>query len=63
MAQQLENRCIDNSPHDMVFLKSSDVFEIGYRKWAHEDTFYCKKCLIYKTIEVEHKERARVGSW
>ena len=55
MADEQKQTC----DHKFVFLKSSDTFETGYRRWAHEDTFYCEKCLLYKKIQVDHEERQR----
>jgi hypothetical protein len=49
--------------HKFVFLKASDTYETGYRRWAHEDTFYCEKSLLYKLIEVEHKDRKSYGAF
>lgn len=43
---------IDGDPHNYVFLRNEKK-EVGYRRWANMDTFYCSKCLKQKTTETE----------
>lgn len=47
--------------HKWAFLRKSDTYETGYRKWAHDDTYFCEKCLKYKSVTVDHEERPRYG--
>ena len=47
----------NNCEHKWVFLRKSDTYEYGYRKWYWDDVFFCEKCLEQKTIQNEVKER------
>lgn len=50
--------------HEWVWLRKSDIYEKAYRVFAHEDWYYCKKCLAQRGIELEHKRLGRSsGSW
>jgi hypothetical protein len=48
--------------HKWAFLRKSETYEIGYRKWFHDDIFYCEKCCEYKSVRIEHEER-RSHAW
>ena len=43
--------------HHWVYLSKSDMYEYGYRKWQHDETFYCDKCLARQTVEVPHVDK------
>lgn len=49
--------------HKWVFLRKSETYEVGYRKWAHDDTFFCEKCLEYKTVQVDHGQKEQHRGW
>ena len=52
-----------NCDHKFIFLRKSETYEVGYRKWAHDDVYYCEKCLEYKTIQVSHEEKPQYRWW
>lgn len=53
----LVNHIPENCTHKWVHLRKSDTYGVGYRRWAHSDTYYCEKCLAQRDVEVEHQER------
>lgn len=49
--------------HKWVHLRCEGTVEIGYRRWAQVDLFYCEKCLEQKRIEAEKPERRTFGGF
>lgn len=47
--------------HKWVHLRKSDNYEVGYRTYGYDDTFFCEKCLQEKVIQKELPERPRHG--
>lgn len=48
--------------HKYVFLRAEQTYELGYRRWCHDDVYFCEKCLTYRKVQVEHEER-RTYTW
>lgn len=42
--------------HHWVFLRKSDTYETGYRRWAFDNVFYCDKCLEMREVRQDLKE-------
>lgn len=43
--------------HHWVFIRKTDDYETGYRRWAYKNLFYCDKCLEHKAVEIELQSR------